>query len=63
MGDVLTFTNPKWARLAPIYAESCEINVIVVYDFLDWIVPLPAQKVDSAPKVVRAGGAALFAGR
>jgi hypothetical protein len=41
MADVLTFTNPKWARLAPIYVEPYEINTIIVYNFLDWAVPRP----------------------
>jgi hypothetical protein len=43
MGDVLTFTNPKWARLAPLYAQPYEINCQIVYNFLDWAVPRPVQ--------------------
>jgi hypothetical protein len=39
MGDVVTFTNPRWVRLEPLYAQPYEINCIVVYDFLDWEVP------------------------
>jgi len=39
MGDVLQFTNPKWARLAPIWPQSCEINCVIVYNFLGWEVP------------------------
>ena len=32
MADVLTFTNPKWVRLEPLYTYSYEILVI-----LDWL--------------------------
>ncbi len=40
MGDVLQFTNPKWLRLPPIFVQPWEVNCVVVYNFLDWEVPL-----------------------
>lgn len=43
MGDVLQFTNPKWFRLPPIYPETEEINVVYIYNFLDWALPIPDQ--------------------
>ncbi len=42
MGDVLTFTNPPWIRLQPLWPDPSEITVQVVYNFLDWTVPRPA---------------------
>jgi hypothetical protein len=43
MGDVLQFTNPRWFRLAPNISQPHEINCFVVYDFLDWALPIPDQ--------------------
>jgi hypothetical protein len=43
MGDVLQFTNPKWFRLEPNYPQPHEINCLVVYNFLDWALPIPDQ--------------------
>lgn len=39
MGDVLRFTNAKWARLAPLWPQPHEVNCIVVHNFLGWEVP------------------------
>ena len=35
MPDLLTFTNPKWMRLAPIYVQPREMYAIIIYGFLD----------------------------
>ena len=39
MGDVLTFTNPKWARLEPLYPASSEIRCVVFFNWLQVEVP------------------------
>jgi hypothetical protein len=43
MGDVIFF--PRWRLLDDpiITAQPHEINCIVVYDFLDWALPIPDQ--------------------
>lgn len=41
MADVIVF--PRWMRLEPIYLQPDEINVIVIYNFLDQEVPRPTH--------------------
>jgi hypothetical protein len=41
MGDVIFF--PRWRLLDPIVPQSHEINTIIVYNFLDWAIPIPDQ--------------------
>ncbi len=39
MGDVLTFTNPKWIRLPPITVQPWEVCCLVIFDWLEQEVP------------------------
>lgn len=43
MGDVLQFTNPPWVRLPPIHPQGSDITHVIVYNFLDWKLPIPDQ--------------------
>jgi len=41
MGDVIFF--PRWRLLESIVPQAHEINCVVVYNFLDWALPIPDQ--------------------
>ena len=41
MGDVIFF--PRWRLLDAIVPQTHEITCIVVYNFLDWALPIPDQ--------------------